>query len=717
MKQQVREVRYFLFGQHFSDGLRITLAILIPSVVLAQFGYFQLGMMVSMGALCVSISDSPGPVIHKRNGMLVCWGLIVLVALLTGFLRASNWTLGAEILVFSFLFSMFGVYGNRATAIGTAGLLIMILMMDRPLSHTEVWQYAGLIALGGFWYLAISLSSVQLLPYRAAQQALGECVHAISKFLLIKAEFYNTSTDLEEDYRKLLAQQVTVSEKQDAVRELLFKSRQIVKESTSTGRMLVLTFVDVIDLYEQIVAMYYDYASIRERFGHTGVLRDISRLIRRMAIELDYIGLSIQSNRPHKGHTDLTNHLEALRLRIEDIGKKDPETSNLVLRKLLVSLRNLHQRLYTIQQYSDPNAKASTEARYPTDVNRFVSHQDIDPKMFVNNLTLNSSIFRHSLRMALACMVGFIVAKSFPLGHHSYWILLTITVLIKPGYSLTKQRNYERLTGTLVGGGIGTLILLATGNTTVLFLAMLVFMIGAFSFQRTNYVVMVTLMTPYLLILFHFLGMGGFGILEERVLDTVVGSVIAFTASFVLFPRWESDQLKPLLVDVVKSNIAFLKIMSDGLSGKPISITEYKLARKDVYVSSSNLAAAFQRMTSEPSWKQWHRSEVHQFVVLNHILSSNVATITSTLATGSLPKPATADGIRLVKRSLASLTESLRKLNAPVASAPVAPEPLTEAASVARIAPTADDRLLRGQLEFIQKVSFDVGKVTDTLLV
>ena len=54
--------------------------------------------------------------------------------------------------------------------------------------------------------------------------------------------------------------------------------------------------------------------------------------------------------------------------------------------------------------------------------------------MFVNNLTLNSSIFRHSLRMALACMVGFIVAKSFPLGHHSYWILLTITVLIKPGY-------------------------------------------------------------------------------------------------------------------------------------------------------------------------------------------------------------------------------------------------------------------------------------------
>ncbi|OIN56743.1 FUSC family protein [Arsenicibacter rosenii] len=717
MKKQVREVRYFLFGQHFSDGLRITLAILIPSVVLAQFGHFQLGMMVSMGALCVSIADSPGPVIHKRNGMLVCWGLIVLVALLTGFLRASNWTLGPEILVFSFLFSMFGVYGNRATAIGTAGLLIMILMMDRPLTYTEVWQYAGLIALGGFWYLAISLSSVQLLPYRAAQQALGECVHAISKFLLIKAEFYNTSTDLEEDYRKLLAQQVTVSEKQDAVRELLFKSRQIVKESTSTGRVLVLTFVDVIDLYEQIVAMYYDYASIRERFGHTGVLRDISRLIRRMAIELDYIGLSIQSNRPHKGHTDLTNHLEALRLRIEDIGKKDPETSNLVLRKLLVSLRNLHQRLYTIQQYADPNAKVAKEARYPDDFNRFISHQEVDPKMFVNNLTLNSSIFRHSLRMALACMVGFIVAKSFPLGHHSYWILLTITVLIKPGYSLTKQRNYERLTGTLVGGGIGTLILLATGNTTVLFLAMLMFMIGAFSFQRTNYVVMVTLMTPYLLILFHFLGMGGFGILEERVLDTVVGSVIAFAASFLLFPRWESDQLKPLLVDVVKANIAFLKIMSDGLSGKSISITEYKLARKDVYVSSANLAAAFQRMTSEPSWKQWHRSEVHQFVVLNHILSSNVATITSTLATGSLPKPATADGIRLVKRSLASLTESLRKLNAPVASTPATAEPQPETVTVAKVAPTADDRLLRGQLEFIQKVSFDVGKVTDTLLV
>ena len=66
-------------------------------------------------------------------------------------------------------------------------------------------------------------------------------------------------TNLDDEYRKLVAQQVIVNEKQDAVRELLFKNRELVKEPTRTGRLLVLTFTDLVDLYEQIMATWYDY--------------------------------------------------------------------------------------------------------------------------------------------------------------------------------------------------------------------------------------------------------------------------------------------------------------------------------------------------------------------------------------------------------------------------------------------------------------------------
>ena len=83
-------------------------------------------------------------------------------------------------------------------------------------------------------------------------------------------------TNLDDEYRKLVAQQVVVNEKQDAVRELLFKNRELVKEPTRTGRLLVLTFADLVDLYEQIMATWYDYPSLRERFSSTGILDEVS---------------------------------------------------------------------------------------------------------------------------------------------------------------------------------------------------------------------------------------------------------------------------------------------------------------------------------------------------------------------------------------------------------------------------------------------------------
>ncbi|MGA0557293.1 FUSC family membrane protein [Larkinella sp. VNQ87] len=715
MKRQIREVRYFLSGQHFSDGLRITLAILIPSVLFYQFGHFETGLPISLGALWVSITDAPGPVTHRRNGMLAGLLLVVLVSLITGFVRMNTWLLGLEIALFSFFFSMFALYGNRTTSIGTAGLLAMILMMDRELKPVEIWQYGALVLAGGCWYIAISLTFSRLLPYRAAQQALGECIHEIAKFLTIKAEFYSVRTDLQEDYRKLVAQQTFVSEKQDAVREILFKTRVILKESTRTGRLLVLTFGDVVDLYEQIVAMYYDYASIRERFGKTGILDEIARLIRQLAVELDYIGLAIQSNRPYKSRTDLMRHLERLKVNIDEIGKQDKDGSNFVLKKILISLRNLNQRLSDIHTYSPHDESEKPGPNRVTEYARFVSHQEIDPKLILNSLTLSSSIFRHSLRVMIACLVGFVVAKLIAYGHHGYWILLTVSVILKPAFSLTKQRNYERIIGTVIGGLIGAGLLMFIPSLTGLFWVMLVLMIGAYSFQRVNYIVMVILMTPYILILLRFLGLGGLNLAEERVLDTLIGCVIAFAASY-LFPRWESQQLKGLLRGVLEANRNYLRMLADSLAGKPLSLTDYKLTRKEVYVNSANLSAAFQRMTSEPQSKQWHRSEIHEFVVLNHILSSNIATITSARLGMERPVVCPPDMLKPVRRSLTVLTESLKRFDPKPAKTTLGPPTAEPVSSDKPESLPLDDRALKEQLEFIQKLSHDISKLTDTIL-
>ncbi|UYZ58974.1 FUSC family membrane protein [Hymenobacter latericus] len=713
MRKHERTLQYFFFGQDFADGLRVALSILLPGLTLAQLGHFDLGLTVSLGAVCASLPDLPGPIAHKRNGLLVCNLLVFAVALLTGVARMHVLALGAEIVALSFLFTLVSVYGVRAGAIGSAGLLILILTMDRDLGPAQLLPYGLLVLAGGLWYTLVALLAYHVQPYRPAQRALGECIHAIAEYFRLKAEFYDPETSLEQDYRALLKQQVVVTEKQDAAREMLFKTRQIVQDTTGSGRRLVLTFVDAMDLYEQVVAAYYDYASLRQRFNHTGVLADVARLIRRMATELDHLGLAIQSNRPYAHHSDRTAELEQLKARIDRIGEQEPG-SNLVLRKLLVNLRNLHQRLADITRYADPEYRAPLAPRAgESDYSRFVSRQSLSPALLRDNLTISSATFRHALRVTVAAIVSFGVAKLLNYGHHGYWIMLTAVYMLKPGFSLTKERNLQRVSGTLLGGVLGVAVLYLVPSEVLQFGFLLVFMIVAYSFQRRSYMVMVLFLTPYVLILFHFLGIQYVSAAGERVLDTLIGCAIALTTSYLLLPRWESEQLGTYMRDVLRANRNYLHRLADYLAGGNLSAMDYKLARKEVYVSSSNLAAAFQRMLSEPKHKQRHEAEVHQFVVLNLILSSNIATLASAARANALPA-VPPEGVKPLRQSLALLSESLRKVSPDTALPELPPLPGALGAE-AKPAPTAEEKLLLEQLDFVQKVSADIRKVTDAV--
>jgi uncharacterized membrane protein (TIGR01666 family) len=713
---QPKEVKSFFYSQYFTDGLRMTIAILLPSLAALPFNKLDYGFILSLGALSVSGIDSPGPVLHKRNAMAIGTVLIFMVAVTTGFARLNPVTLGIEITVFGFIFSLFTVYGNRAASVGSAALLSMVFMLGKDIAPDEIWLFAAMLAAGGLWYLIFSLAFFGIRPYRAAQQALGENIGDIAKFLRIKADFYDIATDIDDNYHRLVAQQVHVGHHQDAVREILFKSRVTVKESTNASRILVLTFIDLVDIFEKIMATHYDYGHIRERFKDTGVLAEINKLLHKMADEVDNIGFMVLSNLRYKRLTDLSKDLEHLKLKIDEAGSKEHAGSNLALKKILINLRDLNQNIINIYDYYNSNSsKLLFEKRGKLELSKFVTHQDYAPHIFFDNFTLSSAAFKHALRVALVCLIGFSISKFISLGYHSYWILLTIIVILKPGFSLSKQRNYQRLIGTIAGGLVGVLILYFIKDKTAQFVFMVVFMMGTYSFIRLNYVVAVTFMTPFILIMLKFLGISGYDIVQERIIDTIIGSSIAFLASYFIFPTWEFEQVKEDLKQVIYANVNYLVKIGDTIAGRNIDITEYKLARKEVFVHSANLSATFQRMTSEPKSKQRKIKDVHKFVVLNHILSSYIAMI----AAGMVGKPARKarpEAIRSLKKSIAVLNDTNKKLNGQVIEYKVEKQ-LTDEPEIPQADPTADDNLLKDQLDFINKISTDIAKITDNVVV
>jgi uncharacterized membrane protein (TIGR01666 family) len=627
----LKKYKSFLYSYYLSSGVRITAGVVLPALIFSYFDMLSQGVAVSLGAMCVSGTDNPGPIHHRRNGMLICLLFLIIVASLTSLTAAYPVLLGILITTFCFVLSMIGVYGARAIAIGVNALLIMVLQMSHPSQGKEVIIQAAYILLGGLWYTGLSLLLHKFAPYRLGQQALGECMAATANYIRIRAQFYDDNADFDKIYRHMIEQQAIVHTEQELVRELFYKSRDIVKESTNTGRTLLMLFRSLVDLFEQIMTSYHDdYKDLHAAFEGTELMSRYRQLIMQLAAELDDISIAVKSGRRSRETTALADAIKETRRYYIELRntKRTPETLEyyITMRNILSNIEDIADRMHTLHLYTTYQQKVA-KINTPDEYEKFVNRQDFSFKTLIDNLSMQSNYFRHALRVSLATLAGYIASLFLNVGH-SYWILLTIIVILKPQYSLTKKRNFERLFGTIAGAIIGLGILYFIKDRTVLFVIMLVLMLGTYSLLRTNYMFAVIFMTPYVLLIFQLLyDIPLKNVLTDRLIDTTIGSVIAFIANLLIVPLWERAQISSLIATAIEKNTAWFKTAVTNFMGKQVTPIEYRISRKEAFVALGNLSDAFTRMLGDPKWQQKNINIIHQFVVYNHLLTSHIATL------------------------------------------------------------------------------------------
>jgi len=714
----IKQYKSFINSHYLNGAIRITVGITLPAILLSQFNNLGAGISLSLGAMCVGNTDNPGPIHHRRNGMIACVLIIFLVTLLVDLASGSHIWTGLLVLIFCFLFSFIGVYGARASSIGVNALLVMVLNIDRPHTPLDSLITATYVLAGGVWYTVLSLLLYSFRPYRLVQQAIGDCIQATAGYLRVKAAFYAHDTDYDEDYRQLVESQVDNHTKQDLVRELLFKSRNIVQESTHVGRVLMMIFLDIIDFFERIMTSQQDYRMLHRAFDGTELMQDCRRLILQLAAELDEIGIAIMSGKPSAESRDLPAGIIELRKRLDQYRDTHRNAENAEafssMNDILDSIEDLALRLHTLHGYTTYDRRLSRNVTAEVDVGEFVAHTEVDRKLIVDNLNFSSDIFRHAVRVSIATLAGYIISGFLPFGH-GYWILLTIIVIMKPVYSLTKQRNVQRLLGTLGGAFVGLLILYFIKDTTVLFLLMFGFMIMTYVFLRTNYLVAVIMTTPYVLLLFHLLYPTDFRtILTDRVIDTVIGSGISFVASLLIIPRWEHERISDFMSAALKANIAYFRDVAGSFLGRPATVHQYKLSRKNAFVALANLSDALSRMLSEPRRQQKSISEMHQFVVSNHMLTSHIATLAyymdpyAAQYADKAYEPVVEDIVCRLERSVDVLEDKNTTLPRPPAK-----ELLLAMNQKAQA--SKDFKPVVDQFNFISKVTADLAKISQTL--
>jgi uncharacterized membrane protein YccC len=634
MQNWIKEVRNFIYSYHFSTGLRTTISVVVPSVVCMLINQLPVGIVISLGALATALSDVPGTALHKRNGILIAIGLIYFTALGTSLVAPFPTLTAIWIVGCCFGNAMLLVYNNRGGNIGIGCMLIMVSIIgETPEGAHEALIHSLYILLGGVWYGFLALILWQVRPYLVVQQLLSECIIQTAQYLKERARFYNKDADKELDniYKAVLAQLVIVNEKQESVRELLLKRRSAQQGSTSLNKSLVLMFLDVVDLQEQIMAAQTDYQALHDHFKDYNILEEFHELILQFVHELHDIGVSVAAGQRSLPKANLRYEIEKVHRSIEAVKQTVPtfEQRNqfITLTNILNNLQDMAQRIYNLHRLTRLERVKDSNFDPQVKLSSFTTSNRYDLETFVSNLTFKSHIFRHALRVSMAALTGYLLGQSLHLSR-TYWILLTIVVVLKPGYGLTKARSYQRLIGTLVGALFAAVVLYFCQDPVydpLIFVLMLICILGAYSFMTQQYTVSVIFTTPFIIFLLHFLHPVHLKNVELRVLDTAIGGTIAFLANMVLWPSWERNYMPSHLVKMVKDNRNYFEQVMKLYIKDMFNLHEYKLARKDANVSAANLMGAFQRMLSEPKSQQDHASAIYHFVVLNHSLMSHIA--------------------------------------------------------------------------------------------
>ncbi len=665
-------IRKFIYSGHFYSGARRAFGSLLPALVLVGiFGQPLYGLTITFGALCVSIADLPGPLRHRANEMFGCAVLSSAVVLVTALATSHPGVLWMTVIAQCLIFSLFTAFGRQGGIVGFACLIIMTLTMHTEIPAEQAPLHGALTLAGGIWYAVFSLGVSRLLWFRQEQQAIALCMFTTSDYLSAKSDFYDIRLDTDACYRRLIASQATVVEEQQAARNLVLRSLPKPSDDSDPRRIRLFNlFVGIVDLHETVVAVHTDYGLLRRTFGDSDILVFMRDLVRKAAKDVEAIALAVTQNEPSRQEINPRAELRALEYELELLKSRDfPRTDPDAYSALISTFRRLRNALRIIERlHAQTRADASSQAVIAIDrsYTRFLSHESVSLRLLWSNLRLRSPHMRHALRVALAAAIVMTLASTVLERHHlehAYWILLTALIILKPGFSLSKQRNTQRLVGTLIGCVITIAILLTVQSPWALLGIMLFASVMANSLVLLHFVGSSVFNTAFALIALHFLTPGWLLLTGERALDTALGSAIAFLCSYFL-PHWEFRTMRKLLNSAIAANRVFLETAFHTYQGLPAGSSpsaaqdfEYRLRRSEVHAAYANFASAFYRMMQEPRSKQVAVAELNNLLIQIHMLASQVTASTPLLSAVPPDSPE-------VSRVMAAILDDLRAAEA-----------------------------------------------------
>ena len=212
------------------------------------------------------------------------------------------------------------------------------------------------------------------------------------------------------------------------------------------------------------------------------------------------------------------------------------------------------------------------------------------------NLNLASPAARHAVRLAILVPATDVLAHGLGV-QRSYWVALTILVVLRPDFAATFQRSLMRVAGTLIGLLLASaLVHYVLGDS----IAGMIVLLGLSFFGMrmagpANMGLSSVFLAGIVVVLLSLTGVPAHTTVVVRLIDTAIGGAIALVA--VLFwPSWERGQLPVRLAELLGAYQDYLAAMIDPET----TAAQRGAARSQARLARSAAEASLDRARVEP---------------------------------------------------------------------------------------------------------------------
>ncbi|HUE64737.1 MAG TPA: FUSC family membrane protein [Rhizomicrobium sp.] len=611
-----RSISLAIFRAHIENGLSVAIGVGLTGATLGIGLGFPAAVAAGSAALCVSISDRTDPLRQKGWIMGLAFLATILFTALSSFAQFSTPAFIAATVFTGLWAGLISAYGRWVLSLAMTGVLAFVLAMAQNFANpSDAADHLIVTVCGALGYTTYSVAVAWLFDDRSRRLLLAEAMHAFAAYLRAKAALYNPDATGPAAFRGLIDAHATLADRLQAARDSLFARRKARMQLKRID-----TLIALLDAFETVLSSDADIELLRSA-PHRDLMWRLNAFVTQMSDEVERLTLALRTRHGHPSQVNRTEEVRQLEDAIEQLRAASPDDPATLA---YIATAN---KLVLADGYVGALAAALESATPPSDLARHLNldlfRQDA-PRglgLLLNQFRWRAPALRYAIRLSLAMVSGLGLTLLFNRFDHANWVLLTIALIMRANYSVTRRRRWDRITGTLIGCALAvTFINFLPAPALLLFIVLAVGVSHAYGLVAYRVTAIGASISSLLLL--HFVAPLQHPQFFERIADTLIGAGLSWAFSYLL-PSWESEDLPRTVRGLLDADAGF----ADAALRRAQVNQSYRLARKKAVDAVAQLSGAIRRLADEPNVNRRALAALGELLGANYLLASDLSSM------------------------------------------------------------------------------------------